>query len=66
ERLVPFEAQRNCDPGPCGEASGTLAIIVLSNHTVGRYQCVAWMPAGAVGSHRASHCDTSQGLSLGE
>ena len=45
---------------------GTLAIIVLSSHTVGWYQCVAWMPAGAVASQRASPCDTSKGLSLGE
>lgn len=29
---------------------GTLVITALSNHTVGRYQCVARMPAGAVAS----------------
>uniref|UniRef100_A0A5F9D9B1 BOC cell adhesion associated, onco regulated n=1 Tax=Oryctolagus cuniculus TaxID=9986 RepID=A0A5F9D9B1_RABIT len=29
---------------------GTLVIPALSNHTVGRYQCVARMPAGAVAS----------------
>ncbi|XP_055116132.2 brother of CDO isoform X2 [Symphalangus syndactylus] len=29
---------------------GTLVITALNNHTVGRYQCVAWMPAGAVAS----------------
>ncbi|XP_049732534.1 brother of CDO isoform X3 [Elephas maximus indicus] len=29
---------------------GTLVITALNNHTVGRYQCVARMPAGAVAS----------------
>ncbi|XP_042532802.1 brother of CDO isoform X1 [Dipodomys spectabilis] len=29
---------------------GTLVIAALNNHTVGRYQCVARMPAGAVAS----------------
>lgn len=29
---------------------GTLVVTALSNHTVGRYQCVARMPAGAVAS----------------
>ncbi|XP_037691499.1 brother of CDO isoform X2 [Choloepus didactylus] len=29
---------------------GTLVIMALNNHTVGRYQCVARMPAGAVAS----------------
>lgn len=29
---------------------GTLVVTALNNHTVGRYQCVARMPAGAVAS----------------
>uniref|UniRef100_A0A673SX07 BOC cell adhesion associated, oncogene regulated n=1 Tax=Suricata suricatta TaxID=37032 RepID=A0A673SX07_SURSU len=29
---------------------GTLVVPALNNHTVGRYQCVARMPAGAVAS----------------
>ncbi|XP_060054349.1 brother of CDO isoform X2 [Erinaceus europaeus] len=29
---------------------GNLVITALNNHTVGRYQCVAWTPAGAVAS----------------
>lgn len=29
---------------------GTLVIAALNNHTVGRYQCVARIPAGAVAS----------------
>ncbi|XP_031311504.2 brother of CDO isoform X1 [Camelus dromedarius] len=33
---------------------GTLVITTLDNHTVGRYQCVARMPAGAVASVPAS------------
>ncbi|KAL0611300.1 Brother of CDO [Plecturocebus cupreus] len=34
---------------------GTLVITALNNHTVGRYQCVARMPAGAVASVPATH-----------
>lgn len=43
---------------------GTLVITALSNHTVGRYQCVARMPAGAVASVPATVTLASESLLL--
>lgn len=43
---------------------GTLVIAALNNHTVGRYQCVARMPAGAVASVPATVTLASESASL--
>lgn len=43
---------------------GTLVIAALNNHTVGRYQCVARMPAGAVASVPATVTLASECTSL--
>lgn len=43
---------------------GTLVIAALNNHTVGRYQCVARIPAGAVASVPATVTLASESTSL--
>lgn len=43
---------------------GTLVIAALNNHTVGRYQCVARMPAGAVASVPATVTLASKSVPL--
>lgn len=43
---------------------GTLVIAALNNHTVGRYQCVARIPAGAVASVPATVTLASESAAL--